>query len=78
MSRGENITNYDIQADAFTVFRGFPFYRLKHCVEGGTKLRLITCKYPGGVMVLLIMSWGNNDLIKGCPGGDNYLIMSRG
>ena len=53
--------------------------------EGGIKLHLI--KYPGVVMVLLIMSWGNNVLIKlgqfrrmiaifNCVQGLNFLLYS--
>ena len=70
MSRGESITIIMTSRGILYHFRGFPFYKLKHqFVLRGNQAPLNLIKYPGGVMVLLIMSWGNNDLIKGCPGG---------
>ena len=54
---------------------GLPFKNLKRQFAsgggGGGDTKLFFIRYPGGVIVFLIMSWGNNDLINDCPRGDD-------
>jgi hypothetical protein len=40
------------------------------CVEGVQTSMLLSIQ--GGVIVFLISSWGNNDLINDCPRGENF------
>ena len=60
MSKGERLTNYDIQGGASPFLSDHQFM---------SKWNMI--KYPGVVMVSLIMSWENNVLINNCPGGSS-------
>ena len=68
VSRGKSIVNHGVHGDGSPLLGDFP--SLNKCISvcpGGIKLYLI--KYPGGVVVLLLTSWGNNALTNDCPGG---------
>ena len=57
VSRGKYFANHGVQGDTSLTLGNFP------------SASIHSIKYPEGVVMLLITSRGNNDLINNCPGG---------